>query len=55
MSKQKDISTTKNEQPKTTINEEQSELETVQIGKQIWMKRNLNINRFKNGDVIQES
>ena len=30
-------------------------LETIQVGKQTWMVSNLNVVRFRNGDIIQEA
>lgn len=32
-----------------------SQVEEVTIGEQIWMKRNLNVDRFQNGDLIPEA
>jgi uncharacterized protein (TIGR02145 family) len=36
-----------------TVNKETTSIEEVTIGKQIWMTRNLDVNKFKNGDSIK--
>jgi uncharacterized protein (TIGR02145 family) len=33
----------------------QSDFPSVQIGSQVWMKENLNVDRFRNGDLIPEA
>tara|TARA_B100000508_G_scaffold140609_1_gene142332 strand:+ start:18020 stop:18667 length:648 start_codon:yes stop_codon:yes gene_type:complete len=35
--------------------EQNSSIDSVQIGEQIWMKKNLNVSKFRNGDNIPEA
>ncbi|MFZ4741128.1 MAG: fibrobacter succinogenes major paralogous domain-containing protein [Bacteroidales bacterium] len=37
------------------INEVSNEYKSVKIGKQIWMTQNLNVNHFRNGDIIPQA
>jgi uncharacterized protein (TIGR02145 family) len=51
----------KKDEPRTTVSESQpqkkeepTEFDSVKIGNQIWMKENLDVDRFRNGDTISE-
>ena len=39
----------------THVNEESNLYPSVKIGKQIWMTENLDVDRFRNGDIIHEA
>lgn len=42
----------KNDNPNTTV--PQPTIDSVTIGTQVWMKKNLDIDHYQNGDIIPE-